>query len=58
MNYLLDTCVLSETVRPRPEDAVLRWLDSQDEPRLFMSALTLGEIHQGIEKLGDAIRKT
>lgn len=58
MNYLLDTCVLSETVRSRPEEAVLRWLDSQDEPRLFISALTLGEIHKGIEKLDDGTQKS
>ena len=57
MSFLLDTCVLSETVRPRPEPGVLKWLESQDEPRLFMSVLTLGEIHKGIAKLDDGPRK-
>lgn len=58
MSFLLDTCVLSETVRPRPEPGVLKWLDSQDEARLFVSVLTLGEIHKGIGKLEDGPRKS
>jgi toxin FitB len=41
---LLDTCVLSELRRPRPEPAVLSWLDANDDDALFVSVLTIGEI--------------
>jgi toxin FitB len=51
VKYLLDTCVISESIRPKPEAAVLEWLASQDEGNLFLCALTLGELEKGIEKL-------
>lgn len=47
--YLLDTCVLSEA--QRQSSAILGWLRSVPEELLFVSALTLGEIELGIEKL-------
>jgi len=37
VNYLLDTNVLSEVQRPRPEARVLAWLDQVDEDRTFLS---------------------
>jgi toxin FitB len=57
VNLLLDTCVLSETVRRDPAKSVLSWLDDQDELGLFISVLTLGEIHKGVAKLVDKTRK-
>lgn len=51
------SCVLSETVRPRPLAAVLEWFESQEELALFVSVLTLGEFHKGIAKLPDGKRK-
>ncbi len=57
MNYLLDTCVLSEVVRPRPNRGVIAWMESCDEGALFLSVLTLGEIQKGIEKLGAGKRR-
>lgn len=56
MRYLLDTCVISELVKPKPEPAVLAWIGSQPEERLFLSVLTLGEIEKGIAKLQDPKR--
>jgi toxin FitB len=47
--YLLDTNVVSELRKPRPHGAVLAWLQSVDEARLYLSAVTLGEIQAGIE---------
>ena len=47
--YLLDTNVGSELRKPRPHGAVLAWLQSVDEARLYLSAVTLGEIQAGIE---------
>jgi predicted nucleic acid-binding protein len=58
MNYLLDTCVLSEYTRRAPEQKVVRWVDSIDEDKLFLSAITVGEIQRGIERLPDTRRKT
>lgn len=57
MSFLLDTCVLSETVRPRPTPSVVKWLESQDEQTLYLSVLTLGELHKGIAKLPDGDKK-
>lgn len=58
MNYLLDTCVLSEFTRRKPDEKVVRWMDAMDEEELFISVITLGEIQRGIEKLPDSHRKT
>ena len=58
MNYLLDTCVLSEFTRRQPEPRVIDWLDSIDEEKLFISAITVGEIQRGIERQPDSHRKT
>ncbi|MBI5542514.1 MAG: type II toxin-antitoxin system VapC family toxin [Deltaproteobacteria bacterium] len=57
MSYLLDTNVLSETVRPRPEPAVLEWLNAVPDEALCISALTLGEIRRGVEGLGPGRRR-
>lgn len=58
MNYLLDTCVISELVTKRPNPQVIAWIDSTEEARLHLSVITLGEIQKGIEKLSDSERKT
>ncbi len=47
--YLLDTNVVSELRRPRPQAAVISWLESIDDSDLHISAVTLGEIQAGIE---------
>lgn len=58
MNYLLDTCVLSEFTRRQPEPRVVDWLNSIDEEKLFISVITIGEIQRGIERLPNSHRKT
>lgn len=58
MRYLLDTGLISELVRRGPPNAgVMAWLDQQDEDRLFLSAITLGEIQAGISKLPDSAHR-
>ena len=47
--YLLDTNVVSELRRPRPHSAVLDWIADIPAERLFISAVTIGEIQAGIE---------
>lgn len=47
--YLLDTNVISELRKPRPHGAVVAWLESVDDAKLFLSAVTLGDIQAGVE---------
>ena len=58
MNYLLDTCVLSEFTRRQPYQRLVNWLDSIEEEKLFISVITVGEIQRGIERLPNSHRKT
>lgn len=58
MKYLLDTNILSETVRAHPQASVKKWLQESQPETLFISVLTLGEIRRGIEKLNDSKRRT
>jgi len=57
MNYLMDTCVLSEFTRRVPEEKIIEWVKSIDEDMLFVSTITIGEIKNGIESLPDSNRK-
>ncbi len=57
MNYLLDTCVISELVKPRPARNVVEWVRRQDESSLFLSVVTIGEIEKGIARLEGSRRK-
>jgi predicted nucleic acid-binding protein len=58
MTFLLDTCVISELVAKQPNPRVVQWVDSIDEDKLFLSAITIGEIKKGIEKLAESSRKS
>jgi predicted nucleic acid-binding protein len=55
--WLLDTMVLSETIKPSPEAKVLDWLGAQEPEAMFTSALCLGEVRFGIERLGPGRRR-
>ena len=55
---MVDTCVISEMARPRPDKRVAAWLSRCEEEALFLSVLTLGEIQKGIAKLEDSRRRT
>jgi len=57
MKYLLDTCVISEILRPKPSTKVTKWIKQEDETNFFISVLTIGELHKGIEKLDESRRK-
>ena len=57
MNFLIDTCVISEIIKPKPSKRLTGWLTRQDENDIYLSVLTLGEIQKGIEKLTDIKRK-
>jgi toxin FitB len=57
MKYLLDTCIISELIKDDPDAKVVEWISEIPEASLFLSVLTLGEIHKGIEKLPESKRK-
>ncbi|MCI0412929.1 type II toxin-antitoxin system VapC family toxin [bacterium] len=57
MSYLLDTNIVSETIRRRPNRTVISWLDQIPGEALFVSVLTLGEVRKGIESVGDRRRQ-
>jgi len=49
--FLLDTNIISELVKPKPEENVTAWIEDTDESLLYLSVLTLGEIRRGIAAL-------
>jgi predicted nucleic acid-binding protein len=51
VSYLLDTNLISELVRARPSERVVRWFRQVPDEALYLSALTLGEIGKGVEAL-------
>ena len=46
---LIDTNVVSELRKPRPNARVVQWLENIDDKDLFLSSVTVGEIQAGIE---------
>ena len=51
--YLLDTNVISELRRPRPNRMVLAWIGSVAPDQIFLSAVTIGELQAGVENAKD-----
>ena len=49
--YLLDTNIVSETVKPAPSPMLTDWLGDQTDEDLFISALTLAELRRGVLQL-------
>ena len=48
---LVDTNVISETLRQQPDPAVVRWMDAQSIETLYLSAVTVAELRYGIAVL-------
>jgi toxin FitB len=57
MSFLLDTNVVSEWVKPKPNSGVVTWLANVDEDRVFLSVVTLTELRYGIERLAAGARR-
>jgi predicted nucleic acid-binding protein len=57
VKFLLDTNVLSEMHNPKGNPKVLAWIDAIPQEDLFISAITIGEIAKGIEKLPQGQKK-
>lgn len=59
MSFLLDTNVVSEVRKPRPNTGVAAWFAEADSTELHLSVLVVGEVRQGIERLrlrGDPVQ--
>ena len=54
---LLDTNVVSEPMRPKPDRNVLRWLDAQAAETLYLPTISLAELLLGIESLPPGKRR-
>lgn len=54
---LLDTNVISEAMKPTPDDTVRAWLDEQAAETLFLSSVTIAELFYGIGALPSGKRK-
>ncbi len=48
--FLLDTMVISELSKARPDQSVINWIGAQSSNSLYLSVLTIGEIERGIAK--------
>lgn len=53
---VLDTNVLSEPLRARPDERVLAWLEEVEEP-VAITAVSVGELLVGAERLPDGRRR-
>lgn len=58
MNFLLDTCVISELIKIQHNQNVIDWVNSCAEETFFLSSLTIGEIQKGISKLPNSKKKS
>src|SRR3990167_2691138 len=57
MSYLLDTNVISEFSKPKPNNKVLHWLTRIPVHDIYLSVLTLGELRKGVEQVSDPHKK-
>ena len=53
---LLDTNVLSELMRPSPNESVVQWVDALSDDDVWISAVTVAEIRLGLALLPEDIK--
>lgn len=58
MSFLLDTNVISESAKPRPDAGVLSWLATVNEDAVFLSVITLAELRHGVERMPTGARRS
>jgi predicted nucleic acid-binding protein len=58
VNFLLDTNVVSEWIKPHPNPGLMSWMESADEDRIFISVLTFAELRYGVERLSAGRRRS
>jgi predicted nucleic acid-binding protein len=57
VRFLLDTNVVSEWLKPRPNAGVVQWTESADEDHIFLSVVSLAELRYGIDRMADGKRR-
>jgi toxin FitB len=50
IRYLVDTNIISEIHKPKPHGAVVAWFKGLRDEQIYLSAVTLGELQEGIER--------
>lgn len=55
--WLIDTNVVSELARPKPDRNVVSFLSEQSMRSLYLSAVTMGEIRFGISQIDDPLKR-
>jgi predicted nucleic acid-binding protein len=58
VRFLLDTNVISEWTKPKPDPAIVDWLEAADENTLYLSVLAFAEIRLGIELLPEGRKRS
>jgi predicted nucleic acid-binding protein len=58
MKFLVDTNVVSEWVKLRPDSGVVDWMTEVDEDRVFISVISMAELRRGIERMPDGNRRS
>ena len=48
---ILDTNVISEFMRPGPDEAVVAWLDRQSASAIWTTSITIFEVEFGLQKM-------
>lgn len=54
--FLLDTNIISELIRPKPDPNVITWIASRMASDLFIASMTIGELTRGAHKISDRKR--
>jgi toxin FitB len=57
VNFLLDTNVVSETARRRPNATVMKWLAQQSQDAAAISVVTMAELVEGADAVTDTARR-
>jgi len=57
VSFLLDTNVVSEWTKARPNPGVIEWLHQADEDRVFLSVITLAELRFAVDRLPAGARR-
>jgi len=57
LKYLLDTNIISELIKKKPDNSVLEFLNNLNENDILLSVITVGEVKYGIENLKNSVKK-
>jgi hypothetical protein len=57
VSFLLDTSVISEWMKPKPDPLVVAWLREVPEDKVFLSVASLAEIRREIELMPPGRRR-